>query len=137
MTASWCSSPTLPPAQQLPQRPLRSLIMAALQQQHEQHITAHAPPPLSQTKTKSSTTRKQKIPLLRNQPQSKITQTNSLFKFNVCRLVFFSNAAASAAAPAAPTFVPDHGGASAATQTTHLSARPSAPPTKRQNHPQQ
>jgi hypothetical protein len=47
--------------------------------------------------------------------------------FNVCRLVFFSNAAASAAAPASPTWLPDHGGASEATnnisQRTPLSQK--------------
>jgi hypothetical protein len=62
MFASWCSSPTLPPAQQLPQRPLRCLIMAALQQQHKQHITAYTPLRPSHKKKKSSTAIKQKYP---------------------------------------------------------------------------
>ena len=81
--------------------------------------THHSARP-SHKKTKSSTN-KTKMPLLRNQPQSNITQTNSLLRSNLCKLVFFSNAAASAAAPASPTLLPDHGGASAATQTTHTS----------------
>ena len=40
-SAGWCSSPTLPPAQQLPQRPRSCLMMAEVQQPHKQHVTAH------------------------------------------------------------------------------------------------
>jgi hypothetical protein len=66
-----------------------------------------------------------------NQQKKEISQLRS----NVCRLVFFSNAPASAAAPAAPTELSDDGGGSAATQTTHRNAPPYHNIIPRHNNP--
>ena len=100
-SAGWCSSPTLPPAQQLPQRPRSCLMMAEVQQPHKQHIAT-----LPHTTTSSPVTTTPQLLLQKQHNHSKIIKKKkeiSQPRSNVCRLVFFSNAPASAAAPASPT----------------------------------
>ena len=101
---------------QLPHRPRSCLMMAEVQQPHKQHIAT-----LPHTTTSSPVTTTPQQLLQKQHNHSKIIKKKeiSLPRFNVCRLVFFSNAPASAAAPASRTELSDDGGGSAATQTTH------------------
>ena len=51
-SAGWCSSPTLPPAQQLPHRPRSCLMMAEVQQPHKQHTHSETHPISSTNSTR-------------------------------------------------------------------------------------
>ena len=118
-SAGWCSSPTLPQVRHIPQRPRRSLMMAQVQQQHKQQY--HNAPPIPQNHPQSQNPAA--TPSKTTITQNKSIHQNSQPRCNVCRLVFFSNAPASAAAPAAPTAFPDDSGGSAASQTTNRNTR--------------
>jgi hypothetical protein len=91
-------------------------MMAQLQQRHKQHNRkTHAHATKQTTITTPKKNKNQNHPISTNNIKDQISP---LSKFNVCRLLFFSNAAANAAAPASPTLFPDDGAASAATQAT-------------------
>jgi hypothetical protein len=96
-------------------------MMAQVQQRLKQH--AHNPRPYHKTKQPLTTPKTQ---LRKNQQSLKqISKSNhSPRRFNVCRLLFFSSAAATAAAPAAPTELPDDGAGSAAPQATRSQPTP-------------
>ena len=100
-------------------------MMAEVQQPHKQHIAT-----LPHTTTSSPVTTTPQQLLQKQHNHSKIIKKKEISppRFNVCRLVFFSNAPASAAAPAAPTELSDDGGGSAATQTTRHCAHPETHP---------
>ena len=119
VTAGSCSSPTLGILQQLPLRLSCSLIAEEGEcgrKKHAYHV--HTPQPSRKPKTNEhckcnqnnnnppSNTNNTKT----TQNQLRNTATHSLERFSDCRVVFFSNARQTAAAPSAPMSLPDDGG---------------------------
>jgi hypothetical protein len=104
--------------------------------------TQSQPTPMPQNKQQSQhpkTTKIKTIQSLQTISKSKISHERLteviMGLFNVCRLLFFSNAAANAAAPASPTLFPDDGAASAATQATQSQPTPMPQNKQQSQHP--
>ena len=119
VTARWCSSPTLGRLQQLPLRVCSCLVTEEGEcgsKKHAYHV--HTPQPSRKPKTNEHCKYNQN----NNNPPSNTNNTkttqnkrrntaaHSQRRFSDCRVVFFSNARQTAAAPSAPMPLSDDGG---------------------------